>query len=172
MTPPERKLWKVLRGEQLGVKFSRQHPIGPYIADFYSREAQLVVEIDGVAAHSGAEAFEYDRARDTYMESLGLRVMRIPASEVEHNLEGVAFIKNLRHEFEYYVKHGRSMYADNPESQAISPQKATSGTTRCGMSTPSGECGSRGANKACDQPQKGAPAKRYACRGRPPCLPF
>jgi very-short-patch-repair endonuclease/DNA modification methylase len=89
MTPPERKLWKVLRGEQLGVKFRRQHPIGPYIADFYSREAQLVVEVDGVVAHSGAEAFEYDRARDTYMESLGLRVMRIPASEVEHNLEGV-----------------------------------------------------------------------------------
>ncbi len=44
MTPPERKLWKALRGEQLGVKFRRQHPIGPYIADFYSREAQLVVE--------------------------------------------------------------------------------------------------------------------------------
>jgi hypothetical protein len=49
-----------------------------------------------------------------------------------------AFIKNFRHEFEYYVKHGRSMYADNPESQAISPQKATSGTTRCGMSILSG----------------------------------
>jgi adenine-specific DNA-methyltransferase len=89
MTPPERKLWKALRGEQLGVKFRRQHPIGPYIADFYSREAQLVVEVDGVVAHSGEEAFEYDRARDTYMESLGLRVMRIPASEVERNLEGV-----------------------------------------------------------------------------------
>jgi very-short-patch-repair endonuclease len=89
MTPPERKLWKALRGEQLGVKFRRQHPIGPYIADFYSREAQLVVEVDGVAAHSGEEAFEYDRARDTSMESLGLRVMRIPASEVEHNLDGV-----------------------------------------------------------------------------------
>ena len=89
MTPPERKLWKVLRSEQLGVKFRRQHSIGPYIADFYSREAQLVVEVDGVAAHSGEEAFKCDRARDTYMESLGLRVMRIPASEVEHNLEGV-----------------------------------------------------------------------------------
>ena len=89
MTPPERKLWKVLSSEQLGVKFRRQHSIGPYIADFYSREAQLVVEVDGVAAHSGEEAFKCDRARDTYMESLGLRVMRIPASEVEHNLEGV-----------------------------------------------------------------------------------
>ncbi len=33
------------------------------------------------------------------------------------------FIKNFRHEFEYYVKHGRSMYADNPESQAMFPPK-------------------------------------------------
>jgi len=89
MTPHERKIWKVLRNEQLGAKFRPQHSIVPYVADFYSREAQLVVEVDGVAAHSGEEAFKYDRARDTYTESLGLRVMRIPASEVEHNLEGV-----------------------------------------------------------------------------------
>jgi very-short-patch-repair endonuclease len=89
MTPPERKLWQALRGEQLGVKFRRQHPIGPYIADFYSREARLVVEVDGVVVHSGEEAAAYDRARDTYLQSLGLRVLRIPASEVERNLQGV-----------------------------------------------------------------------------------
>jgi very-short-patch-repair endonuclease len=89
MTPPERKLWKVLRSELLGAKFRCQHLIGPHIADFYSREPQLVVEVDGVAALSGEEAFKYDCARNTYMESLGLRVMRIPASEGEHNLEGV-----------------------------------------------------------------------------------
>jgi hypothetical protein len=34
-----------------------------------------------------------------------------------------AFIKNLRHEFEYYVKHGRSMYADNPEIAGDVPPK-------------------------------------------------
>jgi len=89
MTPPERKLWQALRGERLGVKFRRQHPIGPYIADFYSREARLVVEVDGVAAHSGEEAVAYDQTRDAYLQSLGLRVLRIPASEVERNLQGV-----------------------------------------------------------------------------------
>ncbi|MGB9617604.1 MAG: endonuclease domain-containing protein, partial [Desulfomonilaceae bacterium] len=51
MTPPERKLWNVLRGNATGFAFRRQHPIGPYIADFYCREAAIVVEVDGAAAH-------------------------------------------------------------------------------------------------------------------------
>ena len=92
MTPPERRLWQALRRRSLGVKFRRQHPIGPYIADFYSREAQLVVEVDGSLAHGTEEAIQYDRARDAFLESLGLRVLRIPASEVEHNLEGVCHL--------------------------------------------------------------------------------
>jgi len=89
MTPPGRKLWQALRNERLGVKFRRQHPIGSYFADFYSREARLVVEVDGAAAHSGEAAVAYDRARDAYMQSLGLRVFRIPAYEVEHHLQSV-----------------------------------------------------------------------------------
>jgi adenine-specific DNA-methyltransferase len=40
-SPAERRLWSALRGEQLGYKFRRQRPIGPYIADFYSRQAHL-----------------------------------------------------------------------------------------------------------------------------------
>ncbi len=43
----ERKLWNVLRGSSTVYKFRRQHSLGPYIADFYSRDAHLVVEIDG-----------------------------------------------------------------------------------------------------------------------------
>ena len=89
MTPPERKLWQVLRREQLRVKFRRQHPIGPYIADFYSRKACLVVEVDGVAAHSGEETVAHDRSRDAYLQAPGIRVLRIPASEVNRNLQGV-----------------------------------------------------------------------------------
>ncbi len=42
MSPPERKLWSALRNKQLGISFRRQHPIGPYIADFYAREAHLM----------------------------------------------------------------------------------------------------------------------------------
>ena len=43
----EKVLWDALRNGQLGITFRRQHPIGPFIADFYSREANLVVEVDG-----------------------------------------------------------------------------------------------------------------------------
>ena len=79
---PERILWQKLRSEQLGVKFRRQHPIGPYIADFYTRDAGLVVEVDGITHQATPETIAYDRKRDHYMQSLGLRVSRFSASEV------------------------------------------------------------------------------------------
>ncbi|MEA5560604.1 DUF559 domain-containing protein [Planktothrix agardhii] len=88
MTPPEQKLWDVLRGKKLEFKFRRQHPIGRYIADFYSRDAHLVVEIDG-ATHFEPEAIEYDRQRDSFMRSLGLDVLRFTTKEIYENLEGV-----------------------------------------------------------------------------------
>ena len=89
MSAPERILWSRLRDGQLGVKFRRQHPIGPYIADFYSRQAALVVEVDG-SLHGEPEAAAYDAARDRFMEHLGLRVLRFTASEVVSNPDGVA----------------------------------------------------------------------------------
>jgi len=89
MTPPERRLWNALRKDGVGFTFRRQHPIGPYIADFYCREAALVVEVDGAMAHGSQEAAERDQARDDVMHALGLKVLRIPAAEVMRNLEGV-----------------------------------------------------------------------------------
>jgi very-short-patch-repair endonuclease len=87
-SPPERLLWSALRNKQLGYKFRRQHPIGPYIADFYSREAHVVVEVDG-STHFTEESAEYDAGRDAYMRSLGLDVLRFTTSDVQQNLEGV-----------------------------------------------------------------------------------
>ena len=48
MTDSERKLWSGLRGEQMGVKVPRQHPLGNYIADFACLAIRLIVELDGV----------------------------------------------------------------------------------------------------------------------------
>jgi adenine-specific DNA-methyltransferase len=87
-SPPERLLWSALRNKQLGYKFRRQHPIGPFIADFYSREAHTVVEVDG-STHFTEESLEYDAGRDAYMRSLGLEVLRFTTAEVQRNLEGV-----------------------------------------------------------------------------------
>jgi len=88
MTDAERRLWHRLRGEQLGVKFRKQHPIGPYIVDFYSWQAGLVVELDG-ETHATPEARAYDQERDNYLQSLGLSVLRFSNREVFTNLEGV-----------------------------------------------------------------------------------
>jgi very-short-patch-repair endonuclease len=54
-TKPEQLLWSILSGRKLGgLKFRRQHPIEPYIVDFYCADAKLIVELDG-ESHNGRE---------------------------------------------------------------------------------------------------------------------
>jgi very-short-patch-repair endonuclease/DNA modification methylase len=89
MSPPERVLWSRLQKKQLGIKFRRQHPIGPYIADFYSRDAGLVVEVDGSQHYETEEAIGYDKTRDEYMQNLGLRVLRYGASETVKHTDAI-----------------------------------------------------------------------------------
>jgi very-short-patch-repair endonuclease len=88
-TPAEEAMWRELRGRQfLGFKFRRQHPLGLYIADFYTSSVALVVEIDG-EKHVTAEELEYDCVRHQYLRSLELEVIRFWNAEVHDNLEGV-----------------------------------------------------------------------------------
>ena len=71
-TDAERKLWRCLRGGQLdGLKFRRQHPIPPYIVDFYCESLKLVIELDGSQHNALADA-----ARTRYLESQGLAILR------------------------------------------------------------------------------------------------
>lgn len=88
-SPPERKLWELLRNEGAGVKFRRQHPIGPFIADFYSRQAGIVVEIDGETHYATSQARASDQDRDRYMDHLGLRILRFTAHDVGSDPEAV-----------------------------------------------------------------------------------
>lgn len=90
-TRSEELLWQALRGRALGVKFRRQHPIGPYIVDFFCAEASLVVEVDGAVHLARAHC---DRARDAFLAHHGLRVMRVPAWRVERQLSVV--LRSLR----------------------------------------------------------------------------
>jgi len=69
------------------VKFRRQHPIGPFMADFYCPAAKLSIEVDG-AAHEQRQP--QDLRRDEYMRSLGLTIVRVRASDVLANPEEVA----------------------------------------------------------------------------------
>jgi very-short-patch-repair endonuclease len=87
MSPPEVLLWSQLRGKRLGFKVLRQHPIGPYTADFYVSAVRLVIEVDG-SAHDFGERPKRDEARDRYMAERGYRVLRILARDVMRNLDG------------------------------------------------------------------------------------
>ena len=87
MTKEERHLWyDYLR--TYPVRFSRQKVLGKYIADFYSAEAKLVIELDGSQHYDGHNA-EKDAERTAFLESYGLRVIRIPNNEVSRNFRGV-----------------------------------------------------------------------------------
>jgi very-short-patch-repair endonuclease len=83
LTPSEERLWRALRGSQLGVAFRRQVPIGSYIADFASPKARLVVEVDG-GYHAGRE--RADARRDEALRRAGYRVVRVSAELVHRDL--------------------------------------------------------------------------------------
>jgi len=90
MSPPEVLLWvrlRMLRGE--GPTFRRQHPIGPYVADFYCASAKLVIEVDG-AGHTDNRQIAHDARRDAYMCELGYRVLRCPAVDIMRDPDEVA----------------------------------------------------------------------------------
>ena len=87
MTKEERHLWyDFLR--TYSVRFSRQKVLGKYIADFYSAEAKLVIELDG-SQHYEIDSAEKDAERTAFMEDYGLTVIRIPNNEVSSNFQGV-----------------------------------------------------------------------------------
>ena len=87
MTKEERHLWyDFLR--KYPVKFTRQMVLGEYIADFYSAQAQIVIELDG-SQHYTSDAKEYDLIRTEFLEQYGIQVVRINNMEIVKNFDGV-----------------------------------------------------------------------------------
>ena len=87
LTDAEIALWKHLRMRQMrGLKFRRQAPIGPFIVDFVSFEAKLVIELDG-----GQHALQMasDKRRTTWLNQQGFKVLRFWDNEVLKNMENV-----------------------------------------------------------------------------------
>ena len=88
MTLPEVLLWRALSRRQAnGLRFRRQHPIGPWILDFYCAERRLAIEVDG-ECHAQGEIGRDDR-RDTDLARRGVRVIRFAATDVLRELDGV-----------------------------------------------------------------------------------
>jgi very-short-patch-repair endonuclease len=80
MSAPERLLWYMLKGDALGLHFRRQHPVGPFILDFYCASAKLGVEVDG-PMHE--ETADYDARRDAWLAREGIRVLRFTLADLE-----------------------------------------------------------------------------------------
>jgi very-short-patch-repair endonuclease len=85
---PEVILWRALRTRPAGLKFRRQHPIGPYILDFVCLSMRLAIEVDG-EAHARGDRPTRDRARDHDLAARGFRTLRISARDVLTDLDAV-----------------------------------------------------------------------------------
>src|SRR5512142_2034140 len=86
-TPAEEQLWSLLRGRQvMQAKFRRQHPIGPFIVDFFCKEARLIIEADGAPHYPKTVR---DRRRDAWLMAAGFVVVRVPNHQILHHPERV-----------------------------------------------------------------------------------
>lgn len=105
MTFSEVKLWQELkRGKMLGYDFDRQRPIGNYIVDFYCKDLQLAIEVDGIT-HESEEAKERDKSRQETIEAQGVSVLRFDALLVMKDVK--AALKAIATWIEAYeAKHG------------------------------------------------------------------
>ena len=86
MTDAERRLWYRLRAHRFhGLKFKRQVPIGPFIADFANLRTKIVIEVDG-GQHNESHR---DRIRDRFLSERGFRVLRFWNTDVLRSTEAV-----------------------------------------------------------------------------------
>jgi very-short-patch-repair endonuclease len=87
MSLPEVLIWRALKGGAIDrLKFRKQHPIGPYVLDFYCHAAKLAVEVDG-ASHDFGDRPERDARRDDWLEAQGIATLRLPASLVLRDMD-------------------------------------------------------------------------------------
>ena len=95
MTKEERHLWYDFL-KLLPITVNRQKVVGNYIVDFYCAEAKLVIELDG-SQHFENQGRNNDKIRDSYLEKLGLKILRYSNSDVNRNFSGVCedILKNI-----------------------------------------------------------------------------
>lgn len=89
MSLPELLFWQRLRGTPEGIRFRKQHPVDPYVADFYCSAARLIIELDGEAHNRGDRPLR-DDVRTLSLQERGYRVIRIAAQDVLTDPDEVA----------------------------------------------------------------------------------
>ena len=89
LTPAEAKLWTLLKSKQMdGKKFRRQHSVANYVLDFYCPEERIAIELDG-QGHFEENQAAYDRKRDLFLASVGIKVLRFENKWVWNNPDGL-----------------------------------------------------------------------------------
>ena len=89
MSLPEVLLWTRLKGKPMGVKFRNQHPVANYVVDFYHAPKRIAFEIDGLSHDMGVRP-QRDQKRDAELNASGIKVIRIPATDVLKDADSVA----------------------------------------------------------------------------------
>lgn len=88
LTPAEATLWRILKERQVyGLKFRRQHSVGPYILDFYCPALKLAIELNG-ESHAMREEYD-DRRTDYLFRVAGITVLRFENRVVFEDLERI-----------------------------------------------------------------------------------
>jgi very-short-patch-repair endonuclease len=87
LSMPEAMLWRALKGGKTSLKFRKQHPLGPYVLDFYCHEARLCVEVDG-QSHGFGQQPQKDERRDAWLADRGIRTLRLRAEYVIEEIDG------------------------------------------------------------------------------------
>jgi very-short-patch-repair endonuclease len=86
---PERFMWALLRDRRFcGFKFRRQHPVKPYVLDFYCPAARLAIELDG-GQHNTDAARRYDESRTKFIATEGIEVLRFWNHDVLKDIDAV-----------------------------------------------------------------------------------
>ncbi len=85
-TEAERAAWALLRDRRLGAKFRRQFRIENRVLDFYCFEYRLATELDG-GVHSQIDRMRKDAAKEDYLRTLGIRLLRIPNAMVQEHAD-------------------------------------------------------------------------------------
>lgn len=117
-TQAEVVLWEYLKGNRLGAKFRRQHPIGQYIPDFVCLSKQLIIEVDG-GYHFIGDQIISDEQRTAYLESFGYYVIRFTNEEVLADTQNV--LLKIRHIMNHLNEQNKQQTVQNTTSTDKAP---------------------------------------------------
>ena len=107
MSDSEKLLWTRLRADKLGFRFRRQHPVSPYVMDFFCRKAMLCIEVDGEQ-----HEFDRDRSRDAYLDQLGVVTLRIPSKSLWDGKRIVEIVRDILEICK--ARSGRDPFSEEP----------------------------------------------------------